>query len=132
MTDRGLFGLLHGHDYMLLTTFRANGEPVPTPVWFAEDEGVLYVMTRSSAGKVGRIAANSNVTVAPCDLEGKPLGSAVPGRARLLDPEEGELAWRQIYGKYQSDIRRLFGQIDAGSRQYIAIESRTRPLHYDT
>jgi len=35
---------IQNQKYISLTTFRKNGTGVPTPVWFGEDSGKLYVM----------------------------------------------------------------------------------------
>ena len=39
--------------YVLLTTFRANGDRVGTPVWDARDSDHLVVVTAAGTGKVG-------------------------------------------------------------------------------
>ncbi|MFW9818004.1 MAG: pyridoxamine 5'-phosphate oxidase family protein, partial [Candidatus Thorarchaeota archaeon] len=49
---------LLGKKYINLTTFRKNGEAVPTPVMFAEVNGKLYVETQLSRYKVNRIKNN--------------------------------------------------------------------------
>lgn len=36
---------LAAHEYVLLTTYRANGDPVGTPVWIAPDGDDLLVAT---------------------------------------------------------------------------------------
>jgi uncharacterized protein len=71
--------------YLLLTTYRRDGRPVSTPVWFASRDGVLYVWTNARTGKVKRIRANPIVSVAPCTLRGGPLGPAVEGRASIVE-----------------------------------------------
>ena len=35
--------------YLSLETFRKNGQGVPTPVWFAESNGILYITTTTAA-----------------------------------------------------------------------------------
>ena len=47
--------------YVLLTTFRANGDRVGTPVWVARDSDHLVVMTAAGTGKVKRIERNALV-----------------------------------------------------------------------
>ena len=42
---------------------RIDGTPVQTPVWFAEEHGVLYVYTLANAGKVKRIGRNPRITL---------------------------------------------------------------------
>ena len=71
--------------YLLVTTFRKDGTPVPTPVWFARDGDALVVWTETNSGKVKRIRRSGAVTVARCTARGKPLGPGVPGRAEVLD-----------------------------------------------
>jgi uncharacterized protein len=71
--------------YVLLTTFRKDGRAVPTPVWVVRDGDALAVWTPADSGKVKRIRRSGKVTVAPCDLRGKPHGASVPGQARVTD-----------------------------------------------
>lgn len=74
-----------GQKYISLTTFRKTGAGVATPVWFGEEDGKLYVMTRSDMGKTKRIRNNPQVRVAPCTIRGKVTGSEFPATARLLE-----------------------------------------------
>lgn len=102
MDDHGpdYFGLLEGHNYMSLATFRKNGSAVPTQVWFAECGGRLYVITERGSGKVKRIRNEPLATLAPCDWRGRVLGSRVEGRVVLLPPEESHEADRLLRRKY--------------------------------
>ncbi|MGI9103134.1 MAG: PPOX class F420-dependent oxidoreductase [Terriglobales bacterium] len=86
MAEQG-FSYLQGRAYIDLVTFRRTGAPVHTPVWFAERDGKLYVMTRSDSGKMKRIRNNSRVEVAPCTMRGKVVGPAVAATARLADDQ---------------------------------------------
>src|SRR5580765_185016 len=82
--------------YVALTTFRKGGTGVATPVWFGEENGKLYVMTRSDMGKTKRIRNNPQVRVAPCTIRGTVTGGRLrrrlafcrrrntPGRAKSL------------------------------------------------
>ncbi len=94
------FAGLHRHEFANLITFRKNGQPVVTPVWFAERNGKLYVMTTANAGKVKRIRNNPQVEVGPSDRAGKPLGPTVTARARILPPEEVKVAREALDDKY--------------------------------
>jgi PPOX class probable F420-dependent enzyme len=60
--------------YLNLETYRKNGTPVATPMWFAEHHGTLYVYSRADAGKVKSIRQNSTVRVVPCTAGGTPTG----------------------------------------------------------
>lgn len=86
--------------YLLVTTFRKDGTPVPTPVWVGRDGDELIVWTRSTAGKVKRIRNNTAVELTECDLRGKPRGETVKGTARILDAEETEHGRRVLKKKY--------------------------------
>src|SRR5512146_615348 len=91
-----LFPHLRGQDYIDLVTFRKSGAAVHTPVWFAEQDGRLYVMTRSDSGKMKRIRNNPRVEVAPCTMRGRPLASPAPALARLAaDQQAGRGAIRR-------------------------------------
>lgn len=87
--------------YLSLETFRKSGQGVPTPVWFAEHQGVLYVTTQVNSGKVKRIRNNERVRVAPCDARGGLLGEWVEARAKLVSDEQVvERVRRQFKRKY--------------------------------
>jgi len=89
-----------GQKYISLTTFRKSGVGVPTPVWFGEDNGKLYVMTRGTMGKTKRIRNNAQVKVAPCTISGKVTGPEVAATARVLPSEEHKHARETINRKY--------------------------------
>jgi hypothetical protein len=116
-----LFDYLNSYDCISLVTFRANGEPVATPVWFADVDGTLYVVTRAPSGKVKRIRHNGRVTVAPCDADGTLLGPAVEAVARLADGSESRVAAAALDAKYGAELRRLL-KLDAHiARVHLAI-----------
>ena len=94
------FETLRGHQYINLTTFRKTGQPVSTPVWFAQDGARLFVTTQGQSGKVKRIRNNGCVQVAPSDVRGKPLGPDQPARARLLPATESDRAHKLLLKKY--------------------------------
>ena len=91
---------IHGQRYVSLVSFRKNGAPVRTPVWFAEDTGKLYVMTGSHLGKYKRIRNNPRVTIAPCTIRGKVTGPEFPAAARILPPAEFKRVRELINAKY--------------------------------
>lgn len=107
LDEPNAFGALEGQQYASLSTFRKDGTPVATPVWFAEAGGKLYVTTVDGTGKVKRIRNNPSVTLAPCDFRGRLLsGEAVEGRAKMLsDEEEERRADRELAGKYGFQYR---------------------------
>jgi PPOX class probable F420-dependent enzyme len=91
---------IHGQRYISLATFRKNGVPVYTPIWFAEDNSKLYFMTNSKLGKVKRIRNNPQVKIAPCTMRGKITGPEFPATVRVLRPEEFARARQAIKEKY--------------------------------
>ena len=86
--------------YISLATFRKNGMPVYTPVWFGEENGHLYVMTSAKTGKVKRLRNNPEVRIAPSTIRGKVTGPEFSARVRFLKPEEFPHAEKLIKAKY--------------------------------
>jgi len=91
---------IHGQKYICLTSFRKSGAAVSTPVWFGEDNGKLYVMTRNDSGKYKRIRNNSKTQIAPCTMRGKIQGQQFSATARILPPEDWAHAKQTIHRKY--------------------------------
>ena len=114
----GGFGPLEGHAHANLTTFRKNGEAVPTTVWFVIVDGRAYVTTPPRSGKTKRIRRQPRVSLAPSGVWGRPLGEGVGGVARVLEdgraPERAERALREKYALGLA-LFRLFGQRDIGT-----------------
>jgi len=86
--------------YVLVTTFRKNGTPVPTPVWVVRDGDEVVIWTAANTGKVKRIRNNGAVELAECDLRGRPHGAVVKGTARILDEAGSERTRRLIKSKF--------------------------------
>ena len=79
------FADLAAAKYVLLTTFRKDGTPVPTAVWAAADADRLLVWTVTDSYKVKRLRRDPRITLAVCDVRGNPRSDAVPGTATVLD-----------------------------------------------
>jgi len=117
------FESLSKAQYISLKTFRKSGDPLPTPVWFAEEGGKLYVMTLANAGKVKRIRNNNSVEVAPCDMRGNIAEgvSYIKGIAKMLPAgEEANQANQKLNRKYGL-FKRLF-DLAQRSREKVYIE----------
>jgi hypothetical protein len=91
---------LQGQKYISLATFRKSGVAVPTPIWFGEQDGILYVMTRSDSGKYKRIRNHPRVRIAPCTVRGKITGPEFTATARILPPEDWPRARKTLERKY--------------------------------
>lgn len=86
--------------YLNLESYRRNGQGVRTPLWFVEENGVLYFYTVAHSYKVRRIRNNPRVRVAPCDARGKVKGEWVDATARRLDQAEARHANDLLNQKY--------------------------------
>src|SRR5215467_7132750 len=105
---------IQGQKYISLTTFRKTGAGVATPVWFGEEDGKLYVMTRADMGKTKRVRNNPQVKLAPCTMRGKVTGPEFPATARLMPPEEWPRARKTLTQKYfLARITAPFSRADA-------------------
>lgn len=101
------FASLTKHQFINLTTYRKNGQPVTTPVWFAPDGDRLVGLSQPQTGKIKRIRNNPRVSVAPSTVSGKALGEPIEGTARLLSPEEFAAAESALKRKYGFQFRLL-------------------------
>jgi PPOX class probable F420-dependent enzyme len=86
-TERALAVALAGR-YARLTSYRQNGKPVSTPIWFALDNGKAYFFTSLGTGKAKRIARSPGVQIGPSTMRGKLVGAEVAGLARRLEPND--------------------------------------------
>jgi PPOX class probable F420-dependent enzyme len=86
--------------YLNLESYRRNGQGVRTPLWFVEDNGLLYFYTVADSYKVKRLRANPRVRIVPCDMRGKVKGEWVDATARRLDAEESRHANELLDRKY--------------------------------
>ena len=86
--------------YVNLETFKKSGQAVHTPLWFVEDQSVLYMRTPAASAKVRRIRNNHHVRVVPSDVRGNPLGTWLNGQAHLIDADHAEWVNDLIKRKY--------------------------------
>jgi hypothetical protein len=110
--------------YVLLTTFRKNGEGVPTAVWIAAlPDGSCGFTTEAASGKVKRIRNNPKVTLQPCDMRGKVREGAivVHATAEVLMGADAQMVRDAIRAKHTvmttlmgvgDRVRRLFKKVD--------------------
>jgi PPOX class probable F420-dependent enzyme len=105
---RAAFEVIKRATYLSVTTFRKNGTPVLTPVWFFEQDGMLYFETEHDAGKIKRIRNNPHVVIAPCTASGKKTGESLDAHATILtDPADQALALAGLRKKYRG-IRQVY------------------------
>ena len=90
--------------YLSITSYKRDGTPVSTPVWFAEQDGRLLVETDAASGKAKRIRRNPAVRVALCSASGRLRGDQASAVAELLPDSETSSAERLIKRKYRADL----------------------------
>lgn len=96
--------------YFNLTTFRKTGVAVVTPLWFAEEGGIIYTQTGAESGKVKRIRNNPRVLLAPSTSRGKPTGPETEGTAHIItDKAEQARAEAALDRKYGLQRRLFYG-----------------------
>lgn len=71
--------------FLSLETFRKNGVGVKAPIWFAEEDNILYMWTVGESAKIKRIRNNPQVKIAPCTRFGDVTGKWVEARASVED-----------------------------------------------
>lgn len=113
--QNSVFLPFHDHQFICLTTFQHDGEPVATPLPFGQVNDKLYVMTPTTAEIVQRIHENAQVEVAPCTAQGDLLGAAIEGMAILVPADQRSTARQALNRKYGWN-RRLRQWIDEGLR----------------
>jgi PPOX class probable F420-dependent enzyme len=115
--------------YILLTTFTKDGRPKPTPIWAAPDGDRLLVITEADSWKVKRIRNTPRVTLAICDMRGKPTSEPIEATAAVLDKSETENVYRAI-GKHYGIVGRvfnLFSKLRGGAKRNVGLELKASP-----
>lgn len=120
------FDYLDKEQYISLTTFRANGEGVPTPVWFAREGDKLYVWTQANSYKVKRLRNNPSVEIAPCTVRGEITGPKISAQGRVLPPDQAPVVKAKLNRKYGL-LARLFDLLGRLSRsERVGLEITTQ------
>lgn len=104
--------------YLNLETYRRDGAPVRTPLWFAAPTGAaapLYAYTIDGSGKVKRLRRDARCRVAACDMRGRLSGPWLDAHATLAGDAEHALGMRLLDAKYWP------------WKQLLGLTSRLRP-----
>ena len=91
--------------YINLETYKKNGTPIRTPVWFMIDNDIVYVITRESTGKVKRLKNNHDVRIVLCSFKGEPKNDWVKGKAQKITGADAEKAMKLRKKKYGFSAR---------------------------
>lgn len=112
--------------HCVLVSHRADGTPVPTPVWIGVDGERVFVRTGVDAYKVKRIRRDPAVLLAPSTSRGRPTGAAMSGYARVLDRDEEPLAECALRAR-QGLLRRFYVSTMDRRLPVVYIEIGPRP-----
>ena len=115
---------LAAEKYLMLTTFRKNGDAVSTPVWAGRDGDELTVWTERESGKVKRIRNDGRVELAACDVRGRNVkGATVSGQARVLDDAGTRRVRASIERKYGliGKVTMLFSRLRGGTERTVGL-----------
>ena len=89
-----------GQKYLCLETYKKTGHAVKTPVWFVISDGIIYIATTESSGKIKRLKNNKSVRIAPSSYNGKPTGVWMEGQAFFGNETELNLTMSLRNKKY--------------------------------
>ncbi|MCV7400926.1 PPOX class F420-dependent oxidoreductase [Mycobacterium fragae] len=113
--------------YVLLTTFTKDGRPKPTPVWVARDGERLLVISEEKSWKVKRIRNTPRVTLAVCDIRGRPKSEAIEATATILDKSHNGAVYDAIGRRYGpvGRVFNMFSKLRGGMQKNVGLELRT-------
>lgn len=118
----GSIGDLGDGRHCAIVSFRRDGTPVSTPVWFAVADGRVVFRSLASGVKLKRIANNPRVLVAPCTRRGRPTGPAFEGRARVLTEANAQAAAERAIQARFGVGRRLYRRaVDEAPAVYVEV-----------
>ena len=91
--------------YVSLETYKKDGTPVRTPVWFMIDSDIVYVVTREKTGKVKRLKNNHDVRIVLCSFKGEPKNEWIKGKAEKITGEKADIVIKLRKKKYGMSAR---------------------------
>ncbi|MFX0007009.1 MAG: PPOX class F420-dependent oxidoreductase [Promethearchaeota archaeon] len=107
--------------YISLITYKKNGDPIATPVWFVENDNKIYVVTLQGRYKFKRITNNPNVKIVPSSMRGKPKSEYINGMARILSDNDSKPIIVLFKKKYRT-FKLMFKEGREGEKKSIFIE----------
>jgi uncharacterized protein len=118
------FADLAKSQYVLLTTFTKDGGPKPTPGWAASDGDRLLVITQEKSWKVKRIRNTPRVTLAVCDVRGRPTSEAIEATATILDKSQNGAVYSAIAKRYGliGRVFNFFSKLRGGMENNVGLE----------
>jgi uncharacterized protein len=107
--------------FISLETYKRNGEAVRTPVWFVEENGLIYFHSPAKSWKVKRLRRNPVVRLAPCARFGRIEGDWLMGKATRIDGEDGKRIVKLVNSKQGLDGR-ILGFFEKKNRVAFSIK----------
>jgi hypothetical protein len=107
--------------YISLITYKKNGDPIATQVWFVEEDEKLYFVTLQGRYKFKRMKNNPNVQIAPASMRGKPKGDYFDGIARVLSDDESQPLIASFKKKYRM-FKMMFKEDREGEKKSFFFE----------
>ncbi|MGV0812635.1 PPOX class F420-dependent oxidoreductase [Mycolicibacterium boenickei] len=87
--------------YAMLRSFRRDGSPVDTPIWFAADGDRAIVFRTKVGPKTKRLSAHPEVELVACDYRGRITDpDPLHGRAVILAGAQAEQANQALHQRY--------------------------------
>ena len=105
MNQLASFATLDRNPFIALTTYRKNGTPVMTPVWFVQQGGKLFVWTAIESGKAKRLKNNPSVQLGLSNHSGKLIGAVQAGLAHFVSKEEYPALDKAFKAKYGWQVK---------------------------
>jgi len=111
--------------YINIQTYKKNGHPISTPVWFIIKDNKIFFRTSHNSGKIKRIRNNNNVKFALCDIRGKIKGEWYEGIAKIESDSDNSIL-SQINKKYgiSSRLMKIFYKIKKIHIVILSIERK--------
>ncbi|WP_101476766.1 PPOX class F420-dependent oxidoreductase [Candidatus Nitrosotalea bavarica] len=112
--------LFEGQKYLCLETYKKNGQGVKTPVWFVMSNGIIYIATAASSGKVKRLNHNKSVKISPSNFKGEPKGEWMEGQAFFGDESELNLT-KSLRNKKYGLLSKIIGKFVSRNGKIVSI-----------
>jgi uncharacterized protein len=111
--------------YINIQTYKKNGQPISTPVWFIIKNNKIFFRTSHNSGKIKRIRNNNNVKFALCGIRGKIKGEWYEGIAKIENDSDNSIL-SQINKKYgiSSLLMKIFYKIKKIDIVILSIEPK--------
>ncbi|MFZ0184808.1 MAG: PPOX class F420-dependent oxidoreductase [Nitrosotalea sp.] len=112
--------IFEGQKYLCLETYKKNGQGVKTPVWFVISNGIIYIATSESSGKVKRLNHNKSVKISPSNFKGEPKGEWLEGQAFFGDESELKLT-KSLRNKKYGILSKIIGKFVSRKGKIVSI-----------